>query len=298
MSIRIVCPQCKNPVNAAVSTAGNTILCGNCSTAMSVPFPGADAADVAPHPAASEIGTTSYPRFQENNAADDRFAPSKPTNKRGLTALLGFGVVGLLLLGGYFLLGEKKAGAPGGLIDGQAPPGFSIVGDSGCRCYLLLPGHVVGNYTQSGSPQNPKVNRDIYIAMNGDEALFVAIRSPGYVPGTTEEQFMKTFESTPLRNKPSKFDIANKKMITLAGKPALQFTTIEKPDLWDVTPTNAEHFRNKNKAETERVAAEGKQTVYIVTANGEWSYTISITRKLQEPDAGTIKTVVDSVTFD
>lgn len=277
MPIPIACPQCKNPVNAPDSAAGKTITCWKCSTAMSVPIPEAD---------------------------EDRPVRRKPAKKGGspvmLIALIGGGV--LLLgggaVGGYLLFGGKKAGLAGGFVGAKAPPGYSSVGDSGCGCRLFLPGNATGNYARSGpSPKSP-INPNLYLAMSQDEGMFVANRTPGFQPGTNEEQLMKAFDKTPFVIKLRKFDIANKKMIALAGKPALQFTMIEKPELWDETPAKADFFKDKNSQEKERVAKEGKRMVVIVTANGEWSYVINLTRKREEPSEETIKTVVDSVTFN
>lgn len=303
MPIPIACPQCKNPINAPDSAAGKTITCWKCSTAMSVPIPDADVVDEPPRRAAKVIGTKSKPRLDDDDD-DDRPVRRKPAKKGGspvlLIALIGGGVLllGGAAVGGYLLFGGKKAGLAGGLVGGKAPPGYSSVGDSGCGCRLFLPGNGTGNYARTGPDPNSPINRNIYVAMSHDEGMFVANRTPGFQPGTNEDQFLKTFEQTHFIVKPRKFDIANKKMITVAGKPALQFTLVEKPDIWDDTPMNAEFFRDKNNKEKDRVAKEGRRTVVIVTANGEWSYVISLTRKLEEPGTETIKTVVDSVTFN
>lgn len=306
MPIPIACPQCRNPVNAPASAAGKTITCWKCSTVMSVPIPDADVVDEPPRRAAKVIGTKSKPRLQDDDDDDDdRPVRRKPAKKSGtspvlLLALIGGGVLllGGVAVGGYLLFGGKKAGLAGGLIGGKAPPGYSSVGDSGCGCRLFLPGNASGNYARFGpSPKSP-INPNLYLAMSQDEGMFVANRTPGFQPGTNEDQFMNAFGKMPFLSKPRKFDIANKKMITVAGKPALQFTMIEKPNLWDDKPENAEFFREKNDQEKDRVAKEGKRIVMIVTTHGEWSYVISLMRKLEEPSPDTIKTVVDSVTFN
>lgn len=301
MPIPIACPQCKNSVNAPDSAAGKTITCWKCSTAMSVPIPEADVVDEPPPRAAKAIGTNSKPQLDDD---DDRPVRRKPAKKGGspvpLIALIGSGVflLGGAAVGGYFLFGGKKAGLAGGLLGTKAPPGYSSVGDSGCGCRLFLPGNASGNYARSGLTPKSPINPNLYLAISLDEGLFVANRTPGFQPGTNEDQFMKAFDKMPFVIKPKKFDIANKKMITIAGKPAMRFTIIEKPDIWKETQKNAEFFREKNEQEKDRVAKEGKRIVVIVTANGEWSYVISLTRILEEPSTETINTVLDSVTFN
>ena len=305
MPIPIACPQCRNPVNAPDSAAGKTITCWKCSTAMSVPIPEADVVDEAPRRAAKVIGTKSKPRLDDDDDDDnDRPVRRKPAKKSGspvpLIALIGGGVLllGVVAMGGYLLFGGKKAGLAGGLIGGKAPPGYSSVGDSGCGCRLFLPGLGTGSFAHKGMDASSPINPNLYVAACQDEAMFVASRTPGFTPGTSEDQLMKLFEKYPFVVKFKKYDIASKKMISVNGKPGLQFTMIEKPDLWNDTPQNAEFFRDANNREADRVAKEGKRTVVIVTVNGEWGYVITISRNLADPDAHTIKTVLDSVTYN
>jgi hypothetical protein len=301
MPIPIACPNCKNPINAPETAAGKTITCWKCSTVMSVPIPDADIVDEPPRRATKIIGAKSKPSLDGD---DDLTIHRKTSKKSGvspvlLLTLIGGGVLllGGVAMGGYLIFGGKKAGLADGFIGAKAPPGYSSVGDSGCGCRLFLPGNGTGNYARIGPNPKSPINPNLYLAMSEDEGMFVASRTPGFQPGTNENQFMKAFNKMPFLSKPRKFEIANKKMITVAGKPALQFTMIEKPDIRDDTPKNAEFFKVQNEQEKERVAKEGKRIVMIVTAHGEWSYVISLTRKLEEPSPDTIKTVLDSVTF-
>lgn len=307
MPIAIACPQCRNPINAPDSAAGKTITCWKCSTAMSVPIPDADVVDEPPRRAAKVIVTKSKPRLDDDDD-DNRPVRRKPAKKTGtspllLIALIGGGILllGGVAVGGYLIFGGKKAGLAGGLIGGKAPPGYSSVGEVGVRCRAFIPGNAKGNYARTAQDPNSPINPNLYVAMAHEESSFVANRTPGFTPGTSEDQLMKRYEDQQFFTRVGmwsrKTEIRNKKMITLAGQPALQFTLVEKPDLWDDTPQNAEFFKDKNEKEKERVAREGKQMVVIVAVNGEWTYLIGIVRKLQEPDPETVKTVIDSITF-
>ena len=308
MPIPIACPQCRNPVNAPDSAAGKTITCWKCSTAMSVPIPDADL--VSPR-RGSVAAKKSKPRIDVDDDDDDRendrpTRRPKPAKKSKspvwLVAGIGGGVLllGILAVAGYLLL-SGKAGVAGGIIPGKAPPGYSNVGEVGVRCRAFIPGNAKGNYARTAQDPNSPINPNLYVATAHDESSFVAHRTPGFTPGTSEEQLMKRYEEQQFFLRMGmwmqKWEIRNKKMITVGGQPALQFTVVEQPNLWDDTPHKADFFRDKNDKEKERVAREGKQMVVIVTTNGEWTYLIGIIRTLKEPDPETVRTVIESVTF-
>jgi hypothetical protein len=308
MPIPIACPNCKNPINAPEAAAGKTITCWKCSTVMSVLIPDADI--VSPR-RGTVAAKKSKLRIEVDDDDDDREddrpvrrpkAAKKSKSPVLLIAGIGGGILllGILAVGGYLLFGGK-AGVAGGIIPGKAPPGYSNVGEVGVRCRAFIPGNAKGNFARTTQDPKSPINPNLYVAMAHDESSFVAHRTPGFTPGTSEDQLMKRYEEQKffvmLGEWKHKWEIRNKKMITVAGQPALQFTMVERPDIRDNPAGKADFFQDKNDKEKERVAREGKQMVVIVATNGEWTYLIGIIRTLKEPDPETVRTVIESVTF-
>ena len=164
---------------------------------------------------------------------------------------------------------------------------------------MFLPGQVSGSYVRKGGPEGPP-DPNHYVARSesgGVSAEIAAYRAPGFKPGISEAQLLEAYEKS-FVTKPLKYDVTDKKQATLGGQTGLEIHVTEKPDLWDDTPDKAQFFKDKNDQERERIAREGKRIVTFVVVKGEWSYVIQLVGKVQEPDAVTVKTVADSITFN
>ena len=310
MPISFACPSCNTRMSASESFAGKAVRCKHCSAAMTVPIPEAEVLErEAPTPRRAAVAKAVPSRSSRDDESDvdDRPVRKKSKKKKGppvlLLAGIGGGVLLLLIAAGMgylFLIGKVPAlGGGGGFLGPKAPPGFSTVGESACGAQVYLPGQAQGQYVKHFGPGVDGVaNPNSYAARNSDDdAVFVAARTTGFTPLTSEVELMKLFDKTQFITKPNKYDITNKKATAVSGHPGLQFTLIEKPDLWDDTAQKAEFFKDKNEEEKARVAKERKHMIIIVTTNEEWIYVIGIAKTMADPDAETLKTVLESVKF-
>jgi phage FluMu protein Com len=252
------------------------------------------------------------PRTKKRRDDEDEEDPprkvgrGKPAKKAGGIPLwipiTGGTVVLMLILcvGAALMLGGNVGGkVTGGLLG--APAGYSEINDAGIRVYLH--GDVVGTY---GTVNGVK-SSDMYFALSRDVLMqkldhrsgMYAFRQPGFKPGpATKASALAAYGMGGTFDRFNKYEIVSEEQITIGGQPALKLIVKEAPNLMGDNAASQEFFKDRNNKERERVAKEGKGSVVLFVVNGEWTYLIKVTHKLDEIDPNKLKTIIDSVKFN